>query len=88
MKIFYESDNENLRLTDIPTKGSLYAARLNEDWLRVKIIMVEEGEVWRISWNYTHNEYRVTTFQEISWNQEISDRVKELHKKISVSRYN
>ncbi|XP_011669388.2 tudor domain-containing protein 7B isoform X1 [Strongylocentrotus purpuratus] len=44
MMEFYETDLPTLRLGDLPVVGSLYAAQVNDEWLRVKVIAVDEQE--------------------------------------------
>lgn len=52
MMEFYETDNPNLRLSDLPVVGSLYAAQMNDDWLRVEVIAVDKQEVRPFSVSY------------------------------------
>ncbi|XP_063959775.1 tudor domain-containing protein 7A-like isoform X2 [Lytechinus pictus] len=44
MREFYEADDPNLRLSDSPTVDGLYAAQMDDGWLRVKVVAVDNQE--------------------------------------------
>ncbi|XP_041464798.1 tudor domain-containing protein 7B-like isoform X2 [Lytechinus variegatus] len=44
MREFYEADDPNFRLSNSPTVDSLYAAQMDDGWLRVKVVAIDNQE--------------------------------------------